>query len=155
MINDEIKNFKIQAERLSLLTFLLARVCEEKEQYFIKIYDLTNPEFRCMRFLNSENYSTVKQLANDMLITPGRVTQIISSLERKNLITREIDENDRRNIKIKLTELAKPYIKNVTEQHILLHEKVLEKIPFDNRETVLTAMQNLLDSLLIWSKQKD
>jgi DNA-binding MarR family transcriptional regulator len=148
-------NFKQQAEKLAQLTFILARVCEEKEQYFTKLYNLTNAEFRCMRFLHCDCYSSVKDLANVMHLTPGRITQIITSLEQKNLITREIDTTDRRNIKIKLTESAIPYIKNVTEKHVLLHEKVLEQIPEETRESVLVAMQELLNSLLTWSKQKE
>lgn len=152
---DSNTTFKRQAEKLAQLTFVLARVCEEKEQYFTKLYNLTNAEFRCMRFLHCDCYSTVKELAQVMRLTPGRVTQIITSLEHKNLITREIDTNDRRNIKIKLTESAIPYIKNVTEKHVLLHEKVLEQISVETRDSVLIAIQELLDSLLNWSKQKE
>jgi DNA-binding MarR family transcriptional regulator len=153
-LNLELK-FKQQAEKLAQLTFLLARVCEEKELYFTKLYDLTNAEFRCMRFLHCDCYSSVKELSNVMRLTPGRVTQIITSLENKNMITREIDKEDRRNIKIRLTESAIPYIKNVTEKHVLLHEKVLEQISVETRESVLVAMEELLNSLLTWSKQKE
>lgn len=144
-----------QAEKLAQLTFLLARACEEKEQYFTKLYDLTNPEFRCMRFLNDGCYYSVKELANVMGITSGRVTQIITSLENKNYITREIDKNDRRNIKICITENAIPYIKNVTEKHVALHQKVLEHIPEETRESVLLAMEELLKSMTSWSKEKE
>ncbi|MDT3740672.1 MAG: MarR family transcriptional regulator [Candidatus Kapabacteria bacterium] len=147
--------FKIQAEKLAQLTFLLARVCEEKEQYFTKLYKITNAEFRCMRFLHCDCYSSVKELAGVMRLTPGRITQIITALELKNLITREIDTSDRRNIKIKLTDSAIPYIKNVTEKHVQLHEKVLEQISENTRESVLTAMEELLNSLMNWSKQKE
>ncbi len=146
---------KTQAEKLAQLTFLLARVCEEKENYFTKLYNLSNAEFRCMRFLNCDCFSSLKELSGSMRLTPGRITQIITTLEEKKLLTREIDQNDRRNIKIRLTESAKPYIKNVTEKHFMLHEKVLEQISLETRDSVLMAMQELLDSLLKWSKNKE
>jgi DNA-binding MarR family transcriptional regulator len=149
------EKLKKQAEKLAQLTFLLARVGEEKEQYFTKLYNLTNAEFRCMRFLNCDCNSSVKELSSVMRLTPGRITQIITSLEEKKLLTREIDKSDRRNIKIRLTETAIPYIKNVTEKHVVLHEKVLEQISIDTRDSVLVAMQELLDSLMIWSKNKE
>lgn len=151
--SDEMK--KAQAARLAQSTFLLARACEEKEQYFTKLFNLTNAEFRCMRFLNCECLYSVKELAEVMGLTSGRVTQIITTLEQKNYIVREIDVNDRRNIKVRLTEQALPYMKEVTEKHIKLHERVLDNIPEEARESVLYAIDELLKSLLSWSKKKE
>lgn len=151
--SEEMK--KTQAARLAQSTFLLARACEEKEQYFTKLFNLTNAEFRCMRFLNCECLYSVKELAEVMGLTSGRVTQIITTLEQKNYVTREIDINDRRNIKVRLTEQALPYMKEVTEKHIKLHERVLDNIPEEARESVLYAIDELLKSLLSWSKKKE
>jgi DNA-binding MarR family transcriptional regulator len=144
----------IKAEKLAQLTFLLARACEEKEQYFTKLYDLTNAEFRCMRFLNCDCFFSVKDLAQLMGLTSGRITQIITSLEKKSLIVREIDQSDRRNIKIRMTEMAIPFIKTVIDTHVELHEKVLSNIKEETHESVLYAMEELLKSLTTWSKQK-
>ncbi|MBM2814792.1 MAG: MarR family transcriptional regulator [Ignavibacteria bacterium] len=141
-----------QAAKLAQLTFLLARACEDKEQYFTKLFGLTNAEFRCMRFLDCECLFSVKELAKIMGLTSGRITQIITSLEKKNYISREIDLNDRRNIKVRLTETAQPFIKQVIEQHVLLHEKVLEHIPLEARDSVLVAIEELLNSLTAWSR---
>jgi DNA-binding MarR family transcriptional regulator len=145
---------RIKAEKLAQLTFLLARACEEKEQYFTKLYDLTNAEFRCMRFLNCDCFFSVKDLAQLMGLTSGRITQIITSLEKKSLIVREIDQSDRRNIKIRMTEMAIPFIKTVIDTHVELHEKVLSNIKEETHESVLYAMEELLKSLTTWSKQK-
>ena len=145
---------RIRAEKLAQLTFLLARACEEKEQYFTKLYDLTNAEFRCMRFLNCDCFFSVKDLAKLMGLTSGRITQIITSLEKKSLIVREIDQSDRRNIKIRMTEMAIPFIKTVIDTHVELHEKVLSNIKEETHESVLYAMEELLKSLTTWSKQK-
>ena len=153
MIKDNDNITHIRAEKLAQVTFLLARACEEKEQYFTKLFDITNAEFRCMRFINTECFYSVKVLANVMGLTPGRIIQIITSLEKKKYVTREIDIDDRRNIKIRLTETAEPYIKNVTEKHIALHEKVLELIPQETQESVLVALDELLKSLTNWSKK--
>lgn len=152
MKNTKINKTQSRAEKLAQVTFLLARACEEKEQYFTKMFDLTNAEFRCMRFLNCDCVYSVKDLANIMGLTSGRITQIITTLEQKKYVTREIDLNDRRNIKIRLTDAAQPYIKNVTEKHVELHEKVLEQIPEETQESVLGALDELLKSLTNWSK---
>ena len=144
-----------QAEKLAQLTFLLARACESKEDYFTKLYNLTNAEFRCMRFLNSDCPYSVKEIAGMMGLTSGRITQIITGLEKKGYIVREIDKSDRRNIQVRLTESAKPYIKNVTEKHVELHGRVLENISKETRESVLYAIEELLKSLSSWSNNKE
>jgi DNA-binding MarR family transcriptional regulator len=148
-------NMKKQAEELARLTFLLARACEEKEDYFTKLFNLTNGEFRCMRFLSDKDFLSVKTLSEQMKLTPGRITHIITGLEHKGYISREIDTSDRRNIKVRLTKLAIPFMRNVTKKHIDLHEKVLKNIPEEIRESVLIAMSELLNSLSTWSKKKE
>jgi DNA-binding MarR family transcriptional regulator len=147
--------FHEQAEKLAQLTFILARACEQKELYFTKLFDLTNAEFRLMRFLKDNCYLSVKELAKVMDLTPGRITQIITSLEKKEYITREIDTNDRRNIKTCITQKAVPFIKIVVDQHVKLHEDVLLNIPEQTRESVLYAMEELLRSMQAWSKRKE
>ena len=146
---------KSQAEELAGLTFLLARVCEEKEIYFTKLFNLTNAEFRCMRFLKDNCYLSVKELANVMRLTPGRITHIITGLEKKEYVLREIDQNDRRNIRLCLTDKAIPFMQQVTEQHVSLHENVLNLISEEAREPVLFAIKELLDSMMVWSKTKE
>lgn len=149
------KKTQLQAEELARLTFLLARVCEEKEEYFIKLFNITNAEFRCLRFLKDNCYLSVKELAKAMALTPGRITHIITGLEKKGFIIREIDKNDRRNIRIMLSEKAIPFMEKVTKKHIDLHLQVLKLIPDDTREGILNALIQLLNSLLKWSKTKE
>ncbi|MFH1052319.1 MAG: MarR family transcriptional regulator [bacterium] len=149
------QNVKEQAAELARLTFLLARACEEKEDYFTKLFNLTNGEFRCMRFLSDKDYLSVKTLSEQMKLTPGRITHIVTGLEQKGYVTREIDTSDRRNIKVRLTKYAIPFMKNVTQKHIDLHERVMKNIPEDIRNSVLLAMSELLNSLSTWSKKKE
>ena len=155
MNNYKHKKLKEQADKLAKLTFLLARACEDKENHFIRVFDLTNAEFRLMRFLHDNQRLHLKDLASEMGLTPGRISHLIASLEKKNYVKREVDENDRRNVKIRLTSNAMPYIENVTEKHTELHEKVLEQIPPKHRDSVLNAIQELLDSMSVWSKSKN
>jgi DNA-binding MarR family transcriptional regulator len=49
---------------------------------------------------------SVKDLAEKLSVTPGAVTQFIDALVEKGLVKREEDHNDRRLLRIKLTEFA-------------------------------------------------
>lgn len=54
--------------------------------------------------LSREGPQTPTQLAAAMRATTGRVSTLLSALEKKGQITREIDPNDRRIVHVSLTE---------------------------------------------------
>lgn len=149
-----VKITEAQAEKLAKLTFLLAKACEDKEQYFIKLYDLTCAEFRLLRFLKDRYALNAKEVAYQIGVTQGRVTQILTTLEQKGYVTRDMDMTDRRNILIKLTDEAIPFVSAITKKHLELHTKVMERIPVDIRDFVLEAVEELLITLTTWTKEK-
>ena len=65
------------------------------------------------------------EISNSMGISSARIAAALNSLERKGLVTREIDVNDRRKILVDLTEageaLAAAQTKRITERitHVL------------------------------------
>ncbi len=149
-----VKISESQAERLSKLTFMMAKACQDKEHYFSKLYNLTTAEFRLLRFLKDKFTINAKELAGQIGVTQGRVTQVLTTLEEKGYIIRDMDLEDRRNIKISLTDTARPFIQAITKKHVELNFKVLEKIPAEIRDTVLEAVEELITTLATWSKEK-
>lgn len=89
-----------------------------------------------------------------MKISPGRITHILTKLEEKELIVREKDPDDRRGINVALTSKCQPYIKNLNERHIKLHADILSGIEPDKRDTIITAMEDLIKALKSWSESK-
>jgi DNA-binding MarR family transcriptional regulator len=88
-----------------------------------------------------------------MELTPGRITHIITSLEKKKLITREINKDDRRGINVCLTNKAIPFVKNLKESYTKFHEKLLKNIPEEKRDIIKTALQELLRAFEILNKE--
>ena len=74
------------AELMADLTCDLAKTCSEKENYFASMFNLTPAEFKCLRLFKHEKSISVKELGKMMDLTPGRITHITSSLEKKNFI---------------------------------------------------------------------
>ena len=69
--------------------------------------------FRLKQF--EENYPegiSVSELSDSMEVRPPSVTSVITVLEQKNLVQRCMDLNDRRKIRIKLTEAGNQFIEN-------------------------------------------
>ena len=130
------------AEMLDLILHLV-KICQFKEQYFASLYNLTTVEMRCLQCFESNNSVSIKELAKSMELTPGRITHILTSLEKKKLITREIDKDDRRGINVNLTNKAIPFIKNLRENYVQFHENLLKNIPEEKRDIIKTALQEL------------
>jgi len=139
------------AELMSHLTCELGRTCTNKEHFFAAKYDLTPAEFRCLRLFKERPSMSIKRIAIQMNLTPGRITHILTSLEEKNYIVRKVDQKDKRNIIVHLTESSKPFLKIVNENHVKLHEDILSNIAEDKREFMLESMQELIKALKTWT----
>ncbi|MEN8192493.1 MAG: MarR family transcriptional regulator [Bacteroidota bacterium] len=139
------------AELMAQLTCELARTCSSKENFFAAKYDLTPAEFRCLRLFKQSPTIPIKQIAIQMNLTPGRITHILTSLEAKKYIERKVDQKDKRNVIVHLTESSKPFLKIVNDNHIKLHEDILAKLPEDKREFILDSMQDMIKALKTWT----
>ena len=144
-----------QAEQMVEVTFALEKACQAKEHYFVGQYNLTTAEFRCLRELSSRHDGkAIKDLATAMNLSSGRITHILTALEKKNLITREIDPEDRRGIRVKLTATAIPFIEKMVEDYLELHQSILKNIEPEKRDLLITTMQELIKSLRQWSEEQ-
>ena len=140
------------AKEMAHLTCNLARTCNEKENHFASMFNLTPAEFRCLRLFEEQTSMTIKDLGSMMELTPGRITHILTSLESKNFVKRSSDPKDKRNIIVMLTSKSQPFIKNVTDSHIKIHKEILERIPSDKREAVISAMDEVVKALKDWNE---
>lgn len=151
MFKDENLEFHKMASNMAVLSCELSRTCQEKENYFASTFNLTPAEFKCLRLFTGKKSLSIKELTSFLNITPGRITHILTSLENKKFITRKIDQNDKRNIIVHLTSKSEPFIKNLNESHIQLHEQILGKIEPDKRDLVISAMEDLIKAMKKWS----
>jgi len=135
------------------LILQLKKVCQFKEQYFASLYNLKTVELRCIQCFESYNSVSIKELSKSMELTPGRITHILTSLEKKKLITREINKDDRRGINVCLTNKAIPFVINLKKDYAKFHEKLLRNIPEEKREVIKTALQELLRAFEILNKE--
>lgn len=151
MQNRQNNNAISKAELMSHLTCELSRTCINKEHFFAAKYDLTPAEFRCLRLFRESPSIAIKSIAIQMKLTPGRITHILTSLEAKKYVERKIDQKDKRNVIVHLTESSKPFLKVVNDNHIKLHEDILRKLPEDKREFIIESMEELIKALKTWS----
>jgi DNA-binding MarR family transcriptional regulator len=139
-----------EATQLADLTFKLLANCQEKEARLAEQYGLTQAEFRCLRLFGSHHSSNNKQIAERMNLSPSRLTRIIDGLVKKSYMTREIDSDDRRNMKVTLSMQGTEIVQRLNNAYIGIHQEILDEIEGTQHKPLITAMTHLLSALEKW-----
>ncbi|MEE9449106.1 MAG: MarR family transcriptional regulator [Ignavibacteriaceae bacterium] len=143
------------AERLAILTFNLLANCQEKEIRLAEVHNLTQSEFRCLRLFGKNENLNNKHIAERMNLSPSRLTRIIDGLVKKAYINREIDPNDRRNMRVNLSRRGKQLVQQLNKAYVDIHNEILEDIDASQHEPIITSMDHLLSALEKWLKKPD
>ena len=143
------------AELLANLTFSLLANCQEKEVRLSEVHGLTQAEFRCLRLFGSDESVNNKQIAKRMHLSPSRLTRIIDGLVKKEYINREIDPNDRRNMRVTLSKKGKLLVQQLNKAYVGIHNEILQDIDRSQHEPLITAMQHLLAALENWLQKPE
>ncbi len=83
---------------------LVARRLREIQRLTVGEVDLTPPQFQTLRLLWEQDRQPFKDLAAANGCTRPTMTGIVDTLERKGLVTRQPNPNDRRSLLVTLTE---------------------------------------------------
>ncbi len=85
---------------------LLAELLNSKQNR--KVLDSIRGEYGVLRYLSYvEDRVSAGMLTEQLHVVPGRMTDILNSLENKKLIERRSDDEDRRRIRVCITEIGK------------------------------------------------
>jgi len=143
------------ADRLANLTFSLLANCQEKEVRLAEVHGLTQAEFRCLRLFGTDESLNNKQIAERMNLSPSRLTRIIDGLVKKEYINREIDPNDRRNMRVTLSKRGKQLTLQLNKAYVDIHSEILMDIERSQHEPLITAMEHLLVALERWLQKPE
>jgi DNA-binding MarR family transcriptional regulator len=89
---------------------------DDGDNHFLRPYDLTQVQFYALQRL-AEEPKMLSQLSKELLCDPSNITRVAAILERKGLITRRRDENDRRVILAELTDEGQALYSQVRQAH--------------------------------------
>jgi DNA-binding MarR family transcriptional regulator len=133
----------------------LTRICSNKEHKFAESFNLSPTELKMMKlFANSSTY-TVKELRVKLDLTSGRVTHIVTSLEFKKLLSRVINENDKRNIIIKLMPKAQVFLENLYKSYTDMHIEILKSIDMEQFNNMKCSLSTLVKLFLEWEEKQN
>jgi MarR family transcriptional regulator for hemolysin len=114
-------------------------------------------EFRCVRSLYENETVLANELASHLGVTRPRITSILNKLEDKAIIQRVIDEGDRRNIKISLSQKGKEFAKEMCKEYMSFHKDILKEIDKDKMEELfsnLSTFHKVLSNYMIKNQTK-
>jgi DNA-binding MarR family transcriptional regulator len=86
-----------------------------------------------------------KELADISSVTPGAITQFIDALVERGLVAREGDLDDRRVVRLKLTEQARNQLEKFRKEHLTAMSKIFEALT-DEEIKQLTAFLIKIDT---------
>jgi DNA-binding MarR family transcriptional regulator len=86
---------------------------------------------------------SMKELAELSHITPGAVTQFVDGLVEKGLVAREGDPNDRRIVRLKLTELAKKQFERFRKEHLASMSRIFEALNDDEIKQLIALFTKM------------
>ena len=143
------------AKSMAELTCRLSKVCSEKDSYIAAMFNLTPAEFRCLKQFSKTSQISIKQLGQELRLSPGRITHILTSLEAKGFTSRSADPKDKRNVIVTATAKSKPFIQNIEECHLQVHKEIMKIINPSERNCVITSMEAVVNAITEWSKSKE
>lgn len=146
-------NIASNANKLADLTFSLLGSCQEKENRLAENYSLTHVEFRCLRLFGENEPLNNKAIAKKMNLSESRLTRIIDGLVKKNYIIRDVDYNDRRNMKLILSDRGKELVRQLNKSYLDIHKEILADIDESQHESLIDAMSNMLTALEKWTSR--
>ncbi len=138
------------AERLANLTFNLLARCQEKEAWLAEKHGLFQAEFKCLRLFGSNESLNNTQISKRMKLSPSRLTRIIDTLVQKGYMKREIEQFDRRNMRVFLSRRGKILTNKLNKAFVEIHSEILQDIDVSQHEILITAMGHLQLAIEKW-----
>jgi DNA-binding MarR family transcriptional regulator len=86
---------------------------------------------------------SVKELAERLSVTPGAITQFVDPLVEKGLVAREGDLNDRRVVRLKLTEQARSHFEKFRQEHLASMFKIFEVLSNDEIKQLVALLAKM------------
>ena len=109
----------------------------------LKKYPINATEFSVMEFLYSKGEKSIQEIRDRILLASGSATYVVDNLERKEYVSRIVNQNDRRVTYIKLTEAGKDLINDIFPTH----KKNTKKIFNDLTNEELITLKEILKKI--------
>ena len=131
--------------------YLIKRLETEVTANMIKIlgaYEITPSQFIILNFVgDNETDLSSAQLSRRFLMTPQSMNEVVTTLQRKELLERNTDPNHKRILRITLTEKGKEVLEICNVAMDEFEEKLLKKLKAKEKEVFRGSIGKILENL--------
>ncbi len=110
-------------------------------------YEISIPQSFILKSLIEENGITLKEIGSRTLIDSSSMTVLVDKLEKDKLVERQLDAQDRRAIRIFITDAGRNLANEVIEVAFNFNAKLREIIENENQEAFLKGVTNIINGL--------
>jgi len=121
--------------------------CQFKDKKIAEKLNITCSELNCLKQYFDADILSVKELAERLNITSEGVTRIVASLEKAEILRRDMDPNDRRGINVTLTKKGEKKSKELYNITMNYFNTMFEKASEKKIDEILKGITTLND---IW-----
>jgi DNA-binding MarR family transcriptional regulator len=135
----------------NFLPYHLSVTAEMVSRALSKVYagfGVTIPEWRVMVHLNHNQSLTPSQLGAATSMDKARVSRALILMDKKALISRRIDEKDKRVAHICLTDSGKDLFMRIEPEVMQWNEQLAKEMPDQQHEELLQALK----TVEVWCK---
>lgn len=110
-------------------------------------YSLSLSQVLALQIIEEQMPLTVSKLASDLYLDRSTVSRLIDSLVGSGLVLREVNENNRREVLLSLTEHGHDSVNRVRDQSIEFYRSVLDGLSEDERRGILDGFHKFATAL--------
>ena len=130
----------------------LARAAEENAAVLLQRFNLSEVEFLLLAAIRTapDQRPAPRDLLDTLMVTSGGLTNRIDRLEAAGLVGRTANPEDRRGIRLQLTDAGRQLVDQVTTAYVENQNDVLDAaLREDERDTLARLLRKLLASLSV------
>jgi DNA-binding MarR family transcriptional regulator len=108
--------------------------------------DVTLAQYRALVVLETRGPQRAADLAGALDVTPGTASRMIERLVRKGLVRRTRSRDDRRTVRVQLTEVGHGVVERVTEHRRRDIVRILEQMPTRGRKALTATLRSFAEA---------
>jgi DNA-binding MarR family transcriptional regulator len=147
-IGDAIKQkeFKSEFQKLFINIIYTANWLNNESIKTLKPFGISPQQYNVLRILKGQhpNAITVNNIIDRMLDKSSNASRLVDKLKQKGLVERDVCNNDRRQVDIKITTKGIALVEDISKKMDSFN-KIKESITIEEAEKMNTILDNLRD----------
>jgi DNA-binding MarR family transcriptional regulator len=150
IIEDKTQSdFQFDSELLTLITKVSDLIHDVREKFYDK-FDLTSIQFRALLFLflaDKTEGLTLSDLSEKLSVSKPNTTSLIDRMEAKGLVQRVNNSEDRRSLKVLITDKAEKIMYEIQPQNTRLDQSLLDFLTRKEKENLYSLILKMITVL--------